>query len=402
MGLDVLMAPGPGGTLFVLIPTPGGSVLALLDRTGTPRRGWPIAFTDSTSCRLLFPLEDGSVRVVCDPPGPQTEPAHVPAFAFDSAGRSMAGWPVQLRPGYWNAGRVVGDELTLVTDARVPVTTVAADGTLRSGTDVEACCGEWAVGPDGIVYGARSVSGGTEGSAEVSQITALDLSGVRAGWPVKMDGIASGPAFGPGGRIVLTVGSFVRATSRVLVFDRNGKAVSAVSAELPIATAQSGADCIAGSPEPPLVAQDGTIFVFSEIDDAIYGLDSSLKVMSGWPIVAGRLERPWEPDPEDELFCPPLGLPVVGPDSTLYLPLQTRDATVGGSIVAVGPDGRVRAGWPVELRRPGSEFWSVVVGSDGTVYALAIELESSDSSSATILAIAPDSTVLWTTTVVEP
>ena len=95
-------------------------------------------------------------------------------------------------------------------------------------------------------------------------------------------------------------------------------------------------------------------------------------------------------------------MPAVGPDSTLYLPLQARDVTVGGIIVAVGPDSRVRPGWPVELRRPGAEFWSVVVGSDGTVYALAIEPEARGSSSASILALAPDSTVLYTTTIIEP
>ena len=106
--------------------------------------------------------------------------------------------------------------------------------------------------------------------------------------------------------------------------------------------------------------------------------------------------------PGEGSYCPSLAVPAVGPDSTLYLPLQARDASVGGSIVAVGPDGRVRPGWPVELTRPGAEFWSVVVGSDGTVYALAIEPETGDTSSASILAIAPDSTVLWTTTIIDP
>lgn len=92
----------------------------------------------------------------------------------------------------------------------------------------------------------------------------------------------------------------------------------------------------------------------------------------------------------------------VGPDGNLYLPLQARDVSFGGSLVAVGPDGRVPAGWPVELKRPGSEFWSVVVGSDGITYALAIEPETRSTSSGTILAIAADSTVLWTTTIIEP
>lgn len=398
------MAPGPGGTLFVSIPGSGGSVLALLDGGGRPRPGWPITLNESISCPGLFPVEDGSVRVVCDTTDLRA------AFAFDARGGLMAGWPIELPLLYWNAGRVVGNELTFFTlrwltdtiSCEAWVTTVAADGSVRRGTDVEACYGRWAVGPDGVVYGAGSVGGSALGSADVSGITALDLDGSRAGWPVSFDGTASGPAFGRGELIVLTVGSLMRGTSRVLIFDRDGKAVSAASTELPIATAESGVDCVRGM-QPPLVAQDGTIFVVSEIDTAVFALDPSLKVVRGWPFEpAVPLEWPWEHDPSDELFCPSLALPAVGPDSILYLPLQARDATVGGSIVAVGPDGRVRPGWPVELRRPGAEFWSVVVGSDGTVYALAIEPEPGETSSASILAIAPDSTVLWTTTIIDP
>jgi hypothetical protein len=46
-------------------------------------------------------------------------------------------------------------------------------------------------------------------------------------------------------------------------------------------------------------------------------------------------------------------------------------------------------------------FWSVVADPDGGVWALAIEPESHDYS-ASILSIAGDSTVRWTTTIVEP
>ena len=74
----------------------------------------------------------------------------------------MAGWPVQLRPGF--AGRVVGDDLTLLSEQQLTdvvatgvvshetwVTTVAVDGSVRHGTKlprVETCCGEsWGVAP---------------------------------------------------------------------------------------------------------------------------------------------------------------------------------------------------------------------------------------------------------------
>jgi hypothetical protein len=70
--------------------------------------------------------------------------------------------------------------------------------------------------------------------------------------------------------------------------------------------------------------------------------------------------------------------------------------------VAIAPDGTVRPGWPVYLTKAGAAFWSVDVGADGTVYALAVEPETGRMTSATILAIAPDSTVRYRTTVVEP
>jgi hypothetical protein len=59
-------------------------------------------------------------------------------------------------------------------------------------------------------------------------------------------------------------------------------------------------------------------------------------------------------------------------------------------------------GWPVTLTRSGSQFWSVVVGSDSTAYALAVEPEPNGSHSATILAIAPDSNTVYNVTIVEP
>ena len=419
------MAPGPAGTLYVSIPRPGGSVLVLLDRNGRPRPGWPIVVKDATACGLLLPVEDGSVRVVCDGtdlPRFDNDVSDVRAFAFDVDGRLMAGWPVQLRPGI---GRVVGDDLTVrewqqltdmynvgTVDHEAWVTIVAADGSIRRGTKVPmvaTCCGErWAVGPDGVAYGVMDVGERTYGSAYTGRIAALDLSGERAGWPVGFDGIASGPAFGPGGRIVLTVASSVPRTSRVLVFDHGGKAVAASSAELAIATGEvvqidGPYECGLPIPPSPIVAQDGTTFVYSEIDTAILALDRSLEVIRGWPFEpATPLVRRVPVVRPDGITCPSLAIPAAGPDATLYLPLQARDAKVGGSIVAVGPDGRVRPGWPVVLKRPGAEFWSVVVGSDGTAYALAIEPEAGGSSSASILAIAPDSTVLWSTTIIEP
>jgi len=421
IGERILIAPGPDGTLFVSIPRTDGSVLVFLDRSGQPRPGWPITINDSTSCGLLLPVEDSSVRVLCtmeNPDGNMFDP--VRAHRYDRNAILLAGWPVDL-PGTSYTGRGVGDDLALfatLSATDVPeegkpdhadgLAIVAANGSIRNGIPVPmlpTCC-RWDVAPDGLAYGIALVSGNTSGSAEVSRITALDLSGIRAGWPVSFEGIGSGPAFRPDGRIAVTVASTVRRTSRVLVFDRDGEAVVGTSAELQIMTGEivfedGPYECGLPVPRPPLVASEGTMFVFSEIDTAVYSLDPSLSIKPGWPYEPAAPLVGRDPRSAGDLSCSSLALPAVGPDSTLYLPLQARNESVGGSLVALGPDGRMRPGWPVELRRPGSEFWSVTVGSDGTAYALAIEPEASGASSASILAIAPDSTVRWTTTVVD-
>jgi hypothetical protein len=167
-------------------------------------------------------------------------------------------------------------------------------------------------------------------------------------------------------------------------------------------TAESGVDCVAGSPEPPVVADDGTTFVLSEIDRRIFALNAALAGVAGWPIepAPGRLHLP--PPPDAELWCSPPAPPAAGPSAKLVLSLFARNESVGGAVVALARDGRGIDGWPVELQKPGAYFWTIVVGTDGTAYALAIEPEGSRSSSASILAFAPDSTVRYTTTIVEP
>ena len=147
-----------------------------------------------------------------------------------------------------------------------------------------------------------------------------------------------------------------------------------------------------------------TLVIEVHLDRTVAGrLSLSGQVMAGWLdwLGAGHQGRG---DCAATAICEgyELAAPAIGPDNVLYLLHGARNETVGGSITAVAPDGEVRRGWPVELKRSGAEFWSVVVGSDGTVYALAVEPEANDKSSASILAIAPDSTVLSITTIIEP
>jgi hypothetical protein len=418
LGMHVQTAPGPDGSLLVTIPTQGGSTLAILDRGGKARPGWPIAVVGATPCGQLHPVSDGSVRVVCtliEPNGDVSSPTGV--FAFDANGRLLPGWPLAL-DGNTLAERMVGDELTMFASwglddnddgqptEELGLVTIGDTGEVRNGTRVPMFCCEYAptIGPDGVATAVINISGNGDGSKMSSEVTAMDQSGVVAGWPRLIDGIAAAPAFVSGERILVAVGMPGDATSDAHTFTRDGK-VDGIS---PISMAMlddSWGDTGGCSPTPqqPLVADDGTIVTFSEADRAVAVLEPSLLPNYRWPYHPARpLVRRDERYVKEDAYCPLIAIPAVGPDSSVFLPIQARTAAVGGSLVAVNPDGRVRPGWPVELKRAGSEFWSVVVGPDGTVYALAIEPESSRTSSASILAIAPDSTVRWTTTIVEP
>ncbi len=407
----VQMTPGPAGDLYVSISSERSSVVARLDPTGKPRAGWPIALGD-TWCSLPGMAADGSLRVVCSFFSDGIGRAH----AFSPDGRPMAGWPVELPGSIAAAPRVVAGELvvpTYVVDDGLQVITglrlvaVSADGTVRTGTSVETpntSEQDWRtqLGPDGTGYVLafpNSATGETE-------ITAFDLAGVRQGWLARVHGWSSSLAFGPDGHIYATQGAPEKKSSSMLAFDRDGRSLPIGSDPLPVtATSVFGGAAPRGGPiAPPVVAQDGTTFIISEEDGTtIYRLSAAGDVMSGWPY-NDTIGLEWS-------FSPPGGdtggtswrlESAVGPGNLLYLLHPARTSNLGGSITAIGPDGRVRPGWPVTLERSGSMFASVMVASDGTAYAVVVEPEGGDRHSATILAIAPDSTVRYGITVVEP
>lgn len=424
LGSLIRMAPGPVGDLYVSIPESRGSVVSLFDSGGRARAGWPIVLAGTTSCELLLPVADGSVRLLCAVENPLGNRfGGIRAYAFDSTGRLLAGWPIDLADhgadGYF-AGRVIGDELTIIVwkslgdqiETGQPagnawIVEFASDGTVRDGAKVaygtDCCSDTWAIGPDGVAYGTvHHVADTAAGTS--SGLEALGPAGVPAGFPVGIDGIASEPAFDAAGRIHVTVGTPFRRPARTLVFGPDGRGVGAGSQSLPIAATSDFSGAGGYIPAPPLVGADGTTFIIDTVGGTtVAGLGPSGQVMAGWPYRSDR-------ELENTGFCGPgdtgcgqfRAAPTIGPDNVLYLLRAAANSSAGGSIIGVGPDARVVKGWPVGLTRAGSEFWSVVVGPDGTVYVLAVEPEPNRSYSATILSIAPNSRVLDKVTIVEP
>ena len=339
----------------------------------------------------------------------------------------MPGWPVEVVSP--ETVRVIGDELlvlstvaftdtvtTGVESHRSQLVTIAADGVVRNGAEVPMVetmgVDTWAIGPDGVAYGTESVgewSDETSTGKEASRVLAMDAHGARAGWPVAIDGVASGPAFASDGRILVAVGVFDVPRSWIVALEPAGMGTAASSATLPLTSAvqPGGLNCSGYFPVPPLAVNRTVVTSDAGVSDrpTWYALDPGLAELPGWPSRSSQALQwtgpPAEPGDVDCVLGPPAE-PALGSDGRLYLAHAPGSDATGGSLVAVGRDGAVVPGWPVALRRAGSGFWSVAVGLDGTVFGLAVEPETGGKSSATILAIAPDSTVLWHATVIEP
>ena len=427
---EIVLAPGLDGMLYVSIPDADGAVVALLEADGRPRSGWPIAVPHATRCSIQGVADDGSVRVICDATDiqqPEWCCDTLRVFAFDRGGRLMRGWPVDvLSP---ETARVIGDELVVlstvaftdtvttgVASHRSRLVTIAADGTLRTGAEVPMVetmgTDTWAIGPDGVAYGTESVgewSDETTTGKEASRVVAIDATGPRAGWPVAIDGVASGPAFAPDGRILVAVGVMGVSRTWIVALDPAGKgtAVSSATLKLMSALQPGGLQCNGYVPIPPLAVERTVVTSdwVATLKPTWYSLDPALAVLPGWPYRSSQALQwtgpPAEPGDVDCVLGPPAE-PALGSDGTLYLALAPGSDATGGSLVAVGREGAVVPAWPVRLQRAGSGFWSAAVGTDGTVFALVVEPEIGGKSSATILGIAPDSTVRWRTTVIEP
>jgi hypothetical protein len=223
-----------------------------------------------------------------------------------------------------------------------------------------------------------------------------------ARFPTVVSGVASGPAFDADGNVWVVTAFTSKRTSRLLLVFDTGAPLRFATADAP--SGDTGG-CESTIPVPPVIPRTGPIIVYSEVADSVFSVERDLETARGWPFTPpDPLVRP-RPGPESEHeagYCPGPLAPAVGPDGTVYLSLEAHDSSVGGSLVAVGPNGRVRAGWPVGLKRAGAEFWTLDVGPEGTVYALAYEPETARTSTATLLAIAPDSTILYRTTIIAP
>jgi hypothetical protein len=410
---DVLMASGPDGGVYVLVPVERRAVIALVLKDGRVAPGWPLEL-DSGYCWQLLAARDGSVRAVCDVP-PDDDGLQAPVtriHAIDARGRTRPGWPVEIESG--SVAAMNGDGMAVVVrpyggDALpegvvepAMLVLVGPDGSIRT-SNTEApvpCCQSTVVlGPDGTGYIVERLY--SDDRTGTTNVTVFRLDGVA--WRMTIKGIASDPAFDPRANTYYSVWTGGTGTSSTFVVDPNGTMLETDTDEVAFFPTSGWTGAGDEFPATPAVGADGSMILVDDRDGtAMLALDAAGDGRSGWPYHADAGIDDQGYCPAEDTGCGLFRVPtVIGSDGVVYAALEPTSSTAGGSLIAVGRDGRIRDGWPVGLRNAGSRFWAIVPGTDGGIWALAAEPESRGYSG-TILSIAPDSTVRGRLTIAEP
>jgi len=409
----VRVAPAPDDRLWVAFNRDRDTVLALLDGGGAPVDGWPAIVPNAGDC-LPLAAPDGSVRLLCYY---STEPGECVdvcgedrAFAFAPNGKQLGGFPVSFPSGFASgvdryAARMVGDSVLLTgyegsddEETGAPndrwIVEVRPNGNVVLGARVPAtqqCC---VIGPDGTAYGT-SVVYPDDADLQQTQVTAFDAHGMRSGWPIDLDGTASPPSFGPNGQLVLSSW----ADTESLIVRRNPDGSEAAP---PIHVPQS----ITWSPDadgplPPLVDEHGRLWATT--GEEILGFDQNGASLDGFPYdpETGLVTRGGDCGEQDTGCQSSVAPPQLAPQSLIYT-LENAPAGKGERLNVVNRDGSIRSGWPNTLKRAGARWESVIIGSNRVAYAVANEPEANGEASVTIVAYAPNGTVTWKLTVIEP
>ena len=222
-----------------------------------------------------------------------------------------------------------------------------------------------------------------------------------------MPGIVSAVVAGPDGRYYATASAKVESvdalapSQKLVALTPSG--TLAVGSDLPVAGISDATFAGAYAPLRPTLGPGGSAWVpgvDARDNVVVHALGPDGTVRDGWPWQSGLPIAEQGECGQGETGCGVWRtVPALGPGEVLLVLLAPADRTSGGQVVAVGPDGRVVDGWPVTLTNPAGRWDVVVAGADGTVYATAIE-SGGRTSTTTLLAIAPDSEVVWRSTLV--
>jgi hypothetical protein len=365
---------GPDGTVYVT----GGDTIEAFHPNGTRVAGWPYR-----ASRILYPAAVATLLPVAQGLYTNINPGQAVLLGMDGVPRP--GWPVSLpsaADGSPSASLLIGPDGTLYGEDQTADTIYAygSDGALKPGWPLQG----WAAmtfDPSGRIYVwkhrfAPSNGARYSGPAIETQIGALDATGrFYPGWPMKFDGPASQPTFGPDGTVYVTRGTSYGpgnpkgsgTSATILAFDRTGNPRPGWPVSLPAGYWALGSYPAVSqvASDPPVITPDGSVYVIAAAADpsgappshAIFAFLPGGRPAPGWPraIGVGQLSNVMADAAGS-------GWLMAGSAGMLYLTSDNR-------ILKLQSDGALAPGWP--LSRPcGASPQSVGQTSDGGLLVL--------------------------------
>ena len=323
--------------------------------------GWPVKWLRSVSGPAGLTMgSDGNVYLAL-----QGSLASAAAIAIDRAGYPKVGWTM-VSDGRTLVPAAFGSDGTIYSiDAEDGVTMNAyafsPQGALKAGWPVQLPDSTPILaGPSGTLY---MVSAGI--------LTIIGVDGkVKATSSPSPDDLCTldRAVIRPDGTLFVLCGTDSSATTgRVAVFDSTGKKLAGASAELwdGVTMGPSG-QVVAWRNETVRVGETG----YAPLDTVLAALGADGRPLDGWLKSVGG----------------PASAPVLAPDGSVYIAIETSEREAPSQIIAFNADGTIKAGWPHSLPdgtapdgavprmdstgQPGVPLYPVppVVGTDGTVY----------------------------------
>jgi hypothetical protein len=341
---------GPDGTIYVT----GGDTVEAFHPDGTPVSGWPYR-----ASRILYPAFVATVLPVAE--GVYTDVNAGEVVLLGKDGAPLPGWPVSL-PGASTDGLQVqlasGPDGTLYVEDPIAdkIYAYGSDGGLKPGWPLQG----WSsltFDPSGRIYVwkhrfATSSGARYSGPAVETQIAAVDDAGhFYPGWPVKLDGPASPPTFGPDGTVYVTRGTSYgpgqpgaanTAAATILALGRNGTLKAGWPVSLPTGYWVLGSTpgVSQAASDPPVITPNGSVYVIAadydssgSESDAVFAFLPDGRPAPGWPRVigAGQLSN---------AIANTAGSGWLTAGSVIYLISDNR-------ILALQSDGTLAPGWPL-------------------------------------------------------
>ena len=349
---------GSDGTIYVA----GGDRIQAFHPDATPVSGWPYrtrGFPYSGFVPAVLPVAEG---VYTD-----ANAGEVVLLGRDGAPRP--GWPVPL-PGASGAANA-STRLLLGPDGTLYIDDLTADAIYAYGSDGNLKLGwpllgwsEMTFDPSGRMYvwkhrseapaGTRYSAGGYSGPAIETDIAGVDSAGrLYPGWPLKLNGPVSQPAFGPDGTVYATRGTSYGPSSpqttgtsaTLLAFDQAGNVRPGWPVSLPAGYWVLGSEpgISQAASDPPAIAPNGSVYVIAVKDAAtgsgdnvVFAVLPNGRPAPGWPRGLGAAQL-------SNVVFDQTGYGWLATGTFIYLVSDNR-------ILGLQSDGTLASGWP--LSRP--------------------------------------------------